>query len=52
MWGLPDSAVLGTTKRLLKKSGKNKHRLSPTKSKDFANQFGSNFKGMDSDLKY
>ena len=34
MWGLPDSAVLGTTKRLLKKSGKNKHRVSPTKSKE------------------
>jgi hypothetical protein len=34
MWGLPDSAVLGTTKRLLKKSGKNKHRLSPTKNKE------------------
>ena len=34
MWGLPDSAILGTTKRLLKKSGKNNRRVSPTKSKE------------------
>jgi hypothetical protein len=34
MWGLPDSAVLGTAKRLLKKSGKNNRRVSPTKTKE------------------
>ncbi len=34
MWGLPDSAVLGTAKRLLKSGKNSRGRISPTKNKE------------------
>jgi len=34
MWGLPDSAILGTAKRLFKSGKKSRGRISPTKSKE------------------